>query len=127
MITLEQAKEYAASLGAESVPDFLLQLWVDAANSINECLDANYPPSVAQLIQLYVVAILMTLGSDKYVSSQTAPSGASQSFRFKPSSTLDFYQLLRGLDKKGCASGIVPPDPSVKKRGLMYVVSGGCH
>jgi hypothetical protein len=74
MVTLEQAKEYLESQGI-TIPDFVLQALVDQANSIQECLDAHYPASTALLIQLYLLALMGLGQGDKYISSQTAPSG----------------------------------------------------
>lgn len=82
MVTLEQAKEYLESQGI-TIPDFVLQALVDQANSIQECLDAHYPASTALLIQLYLLALMGLGQGDKYISSQTAPSGASRSFRYR--------------------------------------------
>ncbi len=82
MVTLEQAKEYLESQGI-TIPDFVLQALVDQANSIQECLDAHYPASTALLIQLYLLALMGLGQGDKYISSQTAPSGASRSFRYQ--------------------------------------------
>ena len=107
MVTLEQAKEYLESQGI-TIPDFVLQALVDQANSIQECLDAHYPASTALLIQLYLLALMGLGQGDKYISSQTAPSGASRSFRYQ--SFTDRWKasvnLLRGLDKYGCATRV---------------------
>ena len=71
MVTLEQAKEYLRA--GITIPDFVLQALVDRANSIQECLDAHYPASVALLIQLYLLALMGLAQGDKYISSQTGP------------------------------------------------------
>ena len=60
MVTLEQAKEYLESQGI-TIPDFVLQALVDQANSIQECLDAHYPASTALLIQLYLLALTLSV------------------------------------------------------------------
>lgn len=60
MVTQEQAKEYLVSQGI-TLPDFILTALVEQANSIQECLDANYPPATALLIQMYLLG-LMGLG-----------------------------------------------------------------
>lgn len=51
MVTTEQAREYLESQGID-LPDVILSLLVEQANSVNECLDANYQASTATLIQL---------------------------------------------------------------------------
>lgn len=128
MVTLDQAKEYLEGQGI-TIPDFLLQAFVDEANSIQDCLDAHYPTSTALLIQLYLLA-LMGLGSgDKYISSQTAPSGASRSFRYQSFSDRwkASVNLLRSLDKYGCASALIPADPTASPAFAgIWIGRGGC-
>ena len=80
MVTTEQAREYLESQGID-LPDIILSLLVEQANSVNECLDANYPASTATLIQLYLIGLLGLTQANKYVSSHTGPNGASQSYR----------------------------------------------
>lgn len=127
MVTLEQAKEYLTGQGIE-LPDFILAALVEQANSIQECLNANYPASTALLIQAYLIALMALGQGDKYISSQSAPSGASRSFRYQ--SFADRWagslSLLRGLDKKGCANGLIPPDPSQKAFAGIWIGKGGC-
>lgn len=127
MITPEQAKEYLTGQGIE-LPDFILAALVEQANSIQECLDANYPASTALLIQVYLIALMALGQGDKYISSQSSPSGASRSFRYQ--SFADRWSgslsLLRGLDKKGCANGLIPPDPSQKAFAGIWIGKGGC-
>ena len=65
---------------------------------------------------------------DKYISSQTAPSGASRSFRYQ--SFTDRWNgslsLLRGLDKHGCAAAITPPNPNNAAFAGIWIGKGGC-
>lgn len=127
MVTIEQAKEYLQSQGI-TLPDFVLSALVEQANNIQTCLDEHYPASTALLIQLYLLA-LMGLGlGDKYISSQTAPSGASRSFRYQAFSDRwkGALNLLRGLDKYGCATSITPPDPTNKAFAGLWIGKGGC-
>ncbi|MGT5975018.1 DUF7370 family protein [Escherichia coli] len=127
MITPEQAKAYLTGQGIE-LPDFILAALVEQANSIQECLDANYPSATALLIQMYLLGLMGLGQGDKYISSQSAPSGASRSFRYQ--SFADRWagslSLLRGLDKKGCANGLIPPDPSQKAFAGIWIGKGGC-
>lgn len=127
MVTLEQAKQYLQSQGI-TIPDFVLQALVEQANSIQECLDENYPASTALLIQLYLLALMGLGQGDKYISSQTAPNGASQSFRYQ--SFADRWRgalnLLRGLDKYGCANDLIPPDPTNTAFAGIWIGRGGC-
>lgn len=127
MVTKEKAKEYLESQGI-TLPDFVLDALVEQVNSIQECLDANYPASTALLIQLYLLGIIGLGQGDKYISSQTAPSGASRSFRYQSFSDRwkGALNLLRGLDKKGCATGLIPPDPTNKAFAGIWIGKGGC-
>ncbi|CVE50230.1 Uncharacterised protein [Serratia marcescens] len=127
MVTKEKAKEYLESQGI-TLPDFVLDALVEQVNSIQECLDANYPASTALLIQLYLLGLMGLGQGDKYISSQTAPSGASRSFRYQSFSDRwkGALNLLRGLDKKGCATGLVPPDPTNKAFAGVWIGKGGC-
>ncbi|HGL4050480.1 TPA: hypothetical protein ACKE3K_004299 [Enterobacter hormaechei] len=127
MVTLEQAKEYLESQGI-TIPDFVLQALVDQANSIQECLDAHYPASTALLIQLYLLALMGLGQGDKYISSQTAPSGASRSFRYQsfPDRWKGALALLRVTDKHGCANDLIPPDPTNTAFAGIWIARGGC-
>lgn len=128
MITVEQAQQYLQSQGI-ALPDFILAALVDQANSIQECLDANYTPATALLIQMYLLALMGLGQGDRYISSQTAPSGASRSFRYQ--GFADRWRgalaLLRGLDKYGCAAGLIPPDPTNTAYAGLWVAKGGCN
>ncbi len=129
MITEEQAKQYLQSQGIDNVPDFILSAWVEQVNTIQACLDANYPASTALLIQCYLLSLMAYAQSDKYLSSQSAPNGASRSFKYK--NFADRWKgqlnLLRGLDTEGCADGLIPPDPTNTNFGGIWISKGGCH
>lgn len=129
MITEEQAKQYLQSQGIDNVPDFILSAWVEQVNSIQDCLDANYSENTALLIQCYLISLMAYGQSDKYISSQTAPSGASRSFKYKNFSEKWKGQLnlLRALDKSGCTTSLIPPDPTVTAFGGIWISKGGCH
>lgn len=127
MMTEAQAKEYLTSQGIE-LPDFIVAALIEQVNSIQECLDANYPPGTALLIQLYLLGLMALAQGDKYISSQSAPSGASRSFRYQ--SFADRWagtrSLLMGLDKEGCALGLIPADPTNKAYAGLWIAKGGC-
>lgn len=127
MITTEQAKEYLKSVGI-TLPDFILEALVEQANSIQECLDAHYSPATALLIQSYLLGMMALGQGDKYVSSHTAPSGASESFRYQSFSDRwkGALALLRGADKHGCANDLIPPDPTNTAFAGIWIGRGGC-
>ncbi|MBV7482522.1 hypothetical protein [Bordetella sp. BOR01] len=126
-LTVEQAREYLASQGID-LPDFLLEALVAQANSIIDCLNKHYPASTGLLIMLYLVSLMALGQGDRYISSQSAPSGASRSFRYL--SFADRWRgqlsLLRGLDKFGCAGGLIPPDPTQTAHAGLWIARGGC-
>lgn len=130
MITSEQAKQYLKSQGIDTTntPDFIIDGWVELANSVSECLDANYTVNTALLIQCYLISLMAYAQSNKMLSSQTAPSGASRSFKYK-----DFadrwkaqLNLLRGLDKSGCTAELIPADPTQTAFAGVWIGKGGC-
>ncbi len=128
MITTDQAKEYLKSVGI-TLPDFILEALVEQANSIQECLDAHYSPATALLIQSYLLGMMALGQGDKYVSSHTAPSGASESFRYQSFSDRwkGSLNLLRGLDKYGCANSLIPADPTAAPAFAgIWIGRGGC-
>lgn len=129
MITEEQAKQYLESQGVDNVPDFIITAWVEQINSINDCLDANYTANTALLIQLYLLSLMAYAQSDKYISSQSAPNGASRSFKYKAFADKWKGQLglLRGLDTNGCADGLIPDDPTTTSYAGIWISRGGCH
>lgn len=127
-LTVEQASEYLESVGI-SLPAFIIAALVEQANSIQDCLDANYTPNTALLIQMYLLALMAMGQGDKYISSQTAPSGASRSFRYQGFADRwrGTLSLLRGLDTHGCAIDLIPPDPTQTAHAGLWVARGGCH
>jgi len=94
-------------------------------DSITECLELNYPGDECRqsAILLYAALLLSTSTSGRYVTSQSAPSGASQSFAYgtKPWSTL--YNQMRLLDPAGCTGDLVA-DPNESAKPFFKVVSG---
>lgn len=127
MPTLDQLKEYLTSIGVPLPPDFVLQAWLGIVAVIQPCLDgAGYPASVQMMIYLYLLSLYGIVSGDKYISSQTAPSGASQSFRYN--NLQDKYRgmlnALNLLDTSGCTDSVVPAMPG-PTAGL-WVSTGGC-
>lgn len=127
-LTVDQAREFLASLGIV-LPEFLLEALVDQVNSVYQCLvDAGYPASTITLILTYLLALLGVVQTYKYVTSERAPSGASRSYKF--GTLADGYKmylsLLRTWDKTGCTDGLIPDDPSDDSSGGIWVAGGGC-
>jgi len=128
MPTLDELKQYLTSIGVPLPPDFILQAWLDTVAIIQPCLDgAGYPASTQLLIYLYTLSLYGIVAGDKYISSQTAPSGASQSFRYN--NLQDKYRgmlnSLRMLDTSGCTDSIIPAEPGASA-GLWVSTGGKC-
>lgn len=128
MPTIEQLTEYLASIGVPIPPTFILQAWLDSVAVIQPCLDgAGYPAATQMMIYIYLLGMFGLANGDKYISSQTAPSGASQSFRY--GSFTDRFRSLRSLldalDTSGCTDSVVPAEPGAKA-GL-WVSTGVCQ
>lgn len=128
MLTLEQAKQYLASVGV-NLPDYLLLALLEQVNSVGECLIANgATPGQVTLVLSYLLGLMGLAQGDRYVSSQRAPSGAAQSFRFQSVGDRwrGLYAMLRGLDKWGCTADLVPSNPEGSARVALWVSKGGC-
>lgn len=128
MPTLEQLKEFLTSQGIPLPPDFVLTAWLDMVAVIQPCLDGQgYTAAQQILIYLNLLTLFGIANSDKYISSQTAPSGASQSYRYR--SMGDAYSAtlgqLEALDKSGCTDDLVPSYGP--KAGLWVSNGGGCQ
>jgi len=128
MVNPEQAQQYLSGQGI-TLPDFVLAALVEQVNGIETCLSLHYPAATAMLIQLYLLALMGLGQGDKYLSSQTAPNGASRSFRYQSFSDRwkGALNLLRGLDKHGCSTALIPPDPTAAPAfGGIWIGKGRC-
>ena len=127
MITTEEAAAYLRELGI-TMPAPLLALVVTKSQGIQDCLDANNVDATDQaLIYYYLVGLLAISGGGRRVKSQTAPSGASQSFEYADLGDL-YDQLLASLcvvDKYGCATPLVPDKPG-GSTGFLVVKGTRC-
>lgn len=126
-LTLAQAREFLASVGIV-LPDFMLQIFVNKANAIDACLTANgVSNDDALLIKIYLIGLLGTVQGDRYVTSQRAPSGAAQSYRYGSlSERYDaIYNLLGTVDAYGCATSLIPAKPG-EAHAALFIGQGGC-
>lgn len=107
MITTDQLTEYLTQLGV-SVPSFMLQAIVDKANSVQACLDgAGYSDADKLLIKMYAAAIMANDTGGRRVKSQSAPSGASQTYEYSSMLNNDLRSKLSQLDTSGCTSSLI--------------------
>lgn len=130
MPTIDELREYLASIGI-TPPDFMLQAWLDAVADMQACLDEHYPASLGKLIALYTLGLYGIAAGDRYVSSQTATSGASQSFRYKDLDDRWKAQLslINQFDPHGCSAPFLPADPTTTPIAAMVgrpARRGGC-
>lgn len=106
MVTIDRAKQYLEGQGTVP-PDYVLagdyRGSCRPGNSIQECLDGHCMSTTALLIQLYLLGLMGLGQGDRYISSQTAPSGASRSFRYQRFADRwsGALLLVRGLGKYG--------------------------
>lgn len=126
MISLDQAKQYLASIGV-SIPDFVLQLILDRFALAMPCLAEHYDAPTISLLLLYLVGVFGVVQGDRLVTSQSAPSGASQSYRYGTMTERYRGQVgpLAGLDTFGCLDALIPPLPG--PNAGMWLGKGGCE
>lgn len=120
IITLEDAQEYLSSQGIE-IPAVMLRAIVARINALEPCfIGAGYDEGTQLLIGLYLVGLLGLVSADGRIRSQSAPSGASQSFFF---ASMDeryrsYAGQIYGLDPSGCSASLIPPNPNASNCAL---------
>ena len=127
MLTIQQAQQYLSSIGL-APPEPIVMAWLDLFNQLQDCLDgAGYSGATQSLILSYLLGLFGLSGGNMYISSQSAPSGASRSFRFAElrNAWKGHIGMLRMLDPKGCTNSLIPAAPD-KKSAAFIVVKGGC-
>ena len=128
MPSLTELKEFLTAMGVPLPPDFVLEALLEVDPGVQECLSAHgLSAAKILLVNLYVLGLQAIPGSTKFISSQSAPSGASQSFRY--TSEADAFKnvraLLRNIDKWGCTDGLIP---SIGNQAALFVSKGcGCQ
>ena len=127
MPTLAQLKEFLTAMGIPLAPDFVLEALLEVDPDVQACLEAQgLSPAKILLVYLYLFALISIPSAYRYISSQTAPSGASQSFRY--TNETDAFRgvraLLYGLDKNGCTWGLIPETGNAA--GLWVSTGGKC-
>lgn len=126
-MTLDEAKEALAGMGIEP-PELVINGWLALFATVQDCLDGHYDESVQALLLYYLIGLYGLTTGVRYISSQTAPSGASQSFRYGNIKEVWRSNLsaLRLLDNHGCLTNLIPSDPT-KGGGFLGVGKGGCY
>lgn len=119
-ITAEQLTSYFSSQGVTLDP-LVVDALVELANNPNlvECMTANgYSPAFQTILALYLGYLLAIGNFSRFITSQTAPNGASRSFS---QATLgDMWSgtlaALRPFDPAHCLDEFLPQDPTVSKK-----------
>jgi hypothetical protein len=121
-MTTTEAAAYLDQLGL-SLPAPILAALVAKVESLDTCL-AQYSDSDAALIRYYLIGLLAISSGGRRVTSQSAPSGASQSYSYGTLSE-QMRQLKAALtliDTNGCTADLIPSEPG--PQAAMYVVTG---
>lgn len=94
-------------------------------DSITDCLEESYPGDTCRqdAILLWAAILLGANSAGRWVTSQHAPSGASQSFGYGSKPWLALYNQMLKLDKAGCTGDLVE-DPNGSNKPWFAVVSG---
>lgn len=126
-MTETEAQAYLLTLGIEP-PAGIITAWLAVLAGAETCLDANYSPEVKLLIISHLLALYGLSGGMRYISSQSAPSGASRSFKYGDLKDLwrANINMVRMLDKNGCVTGLIPDSP-VKSGAFLGVGKGGSY
>lgn len=126
-ITIEEAREMLAQLGL-ALPNFILLSILGIVNKIIPCMvGGGYDADTQRLVLSYAIALLAISQGARRVKSQTAPSGASQSFEY---GTLveqgrGIRAALSMLDPNNCAGAVIPVDQAAPI--ALYSVGSPCE
>lgn len=98
-----------------TVPHSEIELLIDVIDGADACLDAAAVPESKQtILKIYAVRHLLQLQANSgkgAVRSQSAPSGASQSFGSWQQGTgvesTQYGAMLKQLDTSGCIVGLI--------------------
>lgn len=116
VITVSDVKDGYAT----TVSDSEIQMLIDIVDGADACLDAAAVPVARQrALKIYAVRHMLQMqanGGKGTVKSQSAPSGASQSFSGWTGTGLQstsYGTLLKQLDTTGCVTAILENDGNV--------------
>ena len=114
MISAAQAQQYLDQSLGISLPPFLLAAAVEEVEAVEPAMiEAGYSESVQIRIQCMAVALIAAAGAPRRINSQSAPSGASRSFKNADNALTSMRRALAALDTAGTVAAIVGPDPTV--------------
>lgn len=120
-VTAEDVNQMLSELGY-SVPSIVINAILNKVNSISDCLVAhNYSEADQLLILIYSACLLAQMQGARKIASQSAPSGASRSFKYDDVGFKSMYSLLKNLDVHGCTDWL---GISCSKKPFFLVVGG---
>jgi hypothetical protein len=112
-ITVEEVKNGFAT----TVPDDEIQILIEIVSEADACMDtAGVSDDRQRMLKIYAVrhmCFMQSGGGKGNVTSQSAPSGASQSFSSWKGVGVNaspYGNLLKQLDKSGCVVGLLEND-----------------
>lgn len=121
-VTPADVKSLLTELGY-TIPDALLTPILCSVSKIDECLNgAGYDDCTQTLIKLYAAALVSASSGARRIKSQSAPSGASQSFDYGEDSTKWLRDSLAQLDTAGCTASL--PISAGTNVGFFMVLGG---
>nr|DAF78403.1 MAG TPA: head to tail adaptor [Caudoviricetes sp.] len=93
--------------------------------AITECLETSYPGDTCKqdAIMLWASVLIAANTAGRYVTSQHAPSGASQSFAYGSKPWVALYNQMKLLDTADCTGDLVE-DPEDSAKPWFRVVTG---
>ena len=105
--------EYLDMVLGIKVPESVVTLAVGKVSAHEASLvSAGYSSNDQALIALYSAVIISAAGAPRRIQSQSAPSGASRSFKNDDKALSQLRQSLRALDTAGVMTDAVGPDPA---------------
>ena len=114
MITLAEAVAYLDETLGIKLPAFVVQAAVDEVAALEPAmLVAGYSAATRVRIQAMAVALVSGADAARRIQSQSAPSGASRSFKNEDGALSALRRALSDTDTAGITAAIVGPDPSV--------------
>lgn len=120
-ITANDINSMVSELGY-SVPSVIIEAILKKVNQVSDCLNAHgYSEEDQQLILIYSACLLIQMQGSRKIASQSAPSGASRSFKYDDAGFKQMYNLLQNLDIHGCTDALGITSPS---KPLFMVVGG---
>ncbi len=121
MITPTQAAEYLDKAMGISLPSFLVTAACDRVEAAEPAMvAAGYTEADTTLMQCMAVTLVASAGAPRRLQSQSAPSGASRSFKHAEDALSQIRRTLTAMDTAGTLAATVGPDPAAAT--LMMVV-----